>query len=119
MLILAILMSFLGFIFAAPGAVMISGPVGTRRNGKISVAGPIVNYVLAILFLLLYLYVPYFRGISLYGFIINTWIGLFNMIPVWQFDGAKILRWNKIIYAAMVVIGFALMLVQGIIPKYL
>jgi Zn-dependent protease len=33
MLILAIVMSFFGFVFAAPGAVMISGPVGIRKNG--------------------------------------------------------------------------------------
>src|SRR3989344_3439619 len=36
MLILAVLMSFFGFVFAAPGAVMISGYVNKERNGKIS-----------------------------------------------------------------------------------
>src|SRR3989339_2142764 len=55
MLILAIVMSFFGFIFAAPGAVMISGPVGVRRNGKISIAGPLVNIALALIFLGLFL----------------------------------------------------------------
>ena len=29
--------------------------------------------------------------ISYYGFIINTWLGLFNLIPFWMFDGKKIL----------------------------
>src|SRR3989338_1601527 len=38
MLILAIAMSFFGFIFAAPGAVMISGRVNSAKNGKISAA---------------------------------------------------------------------------------
>ena len=51
MLLLAIAMSFFGFIFAAPGAVMISGHVNKRRNGKISAAGPVVNLALAFVFL--------------------------------------------------------------------
>ena len=55
MLILAVIMSFFGFIIAAPGAVMISGPVGKRRNGKISAAGAIANLVIAAMFLSLLL----------------------------------------------------------------
>src|SRR3990167_8362307 len=53
MLLLAIAMSFFGFIFAAPGAVMISGRVSGARNGRISAAGPAVNLALALIFLLL------------------------------------------------------------------
>src|SRR3989344_3697160 len=55
MLILALIMSFFGFVFAAPGAVMINGYVTKERNGKISVAGPITNLILALLFLILIL----------------------------------------------------------------
>src|SRR3989339_681370 len=40
MLILAIAMSFFGVVFAAPGAVFISGHVNARKNGRISAAGP-------------------------------------------------------------------------------
>ena len=47
MLFFAILLSFTGIIFAAPGAVMISGHVTNDRNGKISAAGPITNFILA------------------------------------------------------------------------
>src|SRR3989344_5635107 len=39
---------FVGFIFAAPGAVMISGMITRKENGLISAAGPATNYVLAI-----------------------------------------------------------------------
>ena len=53
MLLLAIAMSFFGFVFAAPGAVMISGRVTASRNGKISAAGPLVNIALALIFLAL------------------------------------------------------------------
>ena len=37
-------------------------------------------------------------------FSINIIIGAFNLIPIGVLDGAKILRWNKIVYAVMVMI---------------
>ena len=49
---LCLLMSFFGFLFAAPGAVMIAGYIDNKRNGVISMAGPIVNLVLGALFIL-------------------------------------------------------------------
>ena len=101
MLVLAIAMSFFGFVFAAPGAVMIHGYVNKERNGKISIAGPIINIALALIFLLL----TFIFGNSIvfqYGFRINTWLALFNMIPVWNFDGSKIFRWNKKLYFGFV-----------------
>ena len=117
MLMLAILMSFFGFVFAAPGAVMISGPVGTRRNGIISAAGPIVNIILALLFLALLFTFPIgFLGIiAFYGFFVNSWLALFNMIPIWNLDGAKILRWDKKVYGTIVAIALLLMFVQNFI----
>ena len=51
MLIMALVMSFFGFVFAAPGAVMISGRINSRKNGIISAAGPLVNIGLALIFL--------------------------------------------------------------------
>ncbi|MBW2976531.1 hypothetical protein KY347_03745 [Candidatus Woesearchaeota archaeon] len=118
MLLLAVFMSyFLGFVFAAPGAVMISGPVGIRRNGKISAAGPGVNLALAIFFLSVLLIPPtgLIQVIAFYGFFINSWIALFNLIPLGNFDGSKILRWNKKIYAAMVALALGLMFLQNFI----
>ena len=121
MLILAILMSFFGFVLAAPGAVMISGPVGRRRNGKISLAGPAVNLVLAILFLGFLLSNPagIIKTIAFYGFLVNTWLALFNMIPFGNFDGAKILRWNKFVYGIFVFIVLLLMFMQSFINVHL
>ena len=113
MIFLALILSFFGFIFAAPGAVMISGPIGKRRNGKISLAGPLTNMVLAILFMIIHMFTP--NIITLYGFIINTWIGLFNLIPFAMLDGKKILNWNKTIYGLMVATGFILLMVQSFI----
>ncbi|MFH1316035.1 MAG: hypothetical protein ABII01_00795 [Candidatus Woesearchaeota archaeon] len=109
MLVIALVFAFFfGIVFAAPGAVMISGPVGKSRNGKISMAGPLMNLILAAIFLLnfIFLPIPFLKTLFGLGFLINTWLALFNMIPVWNFDGKKILNWNKLIYALMVAIGF-------------
>ena len=105
MLLFAFLMAVLiRFVFAAPGAVMISGGhVDLKRNGKISVAGPATNFVLAVLFLIGMFLLP--NIIFAYGFLINAWLGLFNLIPFGFFDGAKIFRWNIGIWLGAVVVG--------------
>ena len=103
MLLLAIAMSFFGFVFAAPGAVMIRGVVTKERNGKISIAGPITNIILASIFGIIWLIVnpleiKLLNTLMGYGFWINSLLALFNMIPFGNLDGAKVLRWNKLAY---------------------
>ena len=118
MLILAILMSyFLGVLFAAPGAVMIQGPVGRGRNGKISAAGPIVNLILAAMFFsFLFLGLSgILKAIALYGFVINSWLALFNMMPIGNFDGVKILAWNKAVYGIIVAMSLLFLFMQNFI----
>jgi Zn-dependent protease len=116
MLVLALIMSFFGFVIAAPGAVMIYGNVTKKQNGLISLAGPLTNLILATIFLVLgILYgvsqLPHaFLGILLsMGFSVNAFLALFNMIPAWFFDGAKIWKWNKVVYFS--VAGIALLFV--------
>ncbi len=118
MLLLAVVMSFFGIILAAPGAVMISGRVNKKKNGKISAAGPVVNLFLALGFLALFLaHLPdLFKPLAYYGFVINSWLALFNMIPFWLFDGYKILKWNKLVYGGIVSMAFIFMLLQNFIP---
>ena len=117
MLLMAIAMSFFGFIFAAPGAVMISGHVNKKKNGRISAAGPVVNLALALIFLaLLYAQLPiFFKVLASYGFMINSWLALFNMIPFWLFDGYKILKWNKLVYFGLIFLSFTLTLLNNLI----
>ena len=106
MLYLALgLAALVGFIFAAPGAVMISGMITRKENGIISLAGPTMNYLLALLFLGLTFLLPVWTFVFAIGFQINLWLGLFNLIPFGNFDGLKILNWNKIIWGLMVAFG--------------
>jgi Zn-dependent protease len=108
MLGLGVLMSFLGILFLAPGAVMIMGNIDYKQNGKISLAGPLTNIILAIiLFPLLFMHFQskIITEIINSGYLINAWLALFNMIPFWNFDGAKIYAWNRKIYFTIVIIA--------------
>lgn len=49
-----------------------------------------------------------------YGFLINTWLALFNMIPVGILDGAKVLKWNKNVYGGIVAVGIVFLLFGGV-----
>lgn len=113
MLYLALgLAAVVGFIFAAPGAVMIAGQVTLRENGRISLAGPLVNFILAFIFLGLSFKIP----VLYVGYFINAWLGLFNLIPFGHFDGKKILNWHRYTWLGMVIIGIILLFVlPGII----
>jgi len=100
-LILAVFLSFFGFIFAAPGAVIIAGLATNEQNGKIAAAGPLTNIILAGLFLLLgvflaafRLFTPLLQNIVGFGIMINAWLALFNMIPVPPLDGSKVISWS-------------------------
>ncbi|HIG93118.1 TPA: hypothetical protein HA234_02880 [Candidatus Woesearchaeota archaeon] len=106
MLFLALGLAFvIGFIFAAPGAVMISGMVTRKENGIISMAGPMMNFVLGLLFMGLTWVFPPWASLFSVGFSINMWLGLFNMIPFGPLDGVKIFRWNTLVWAGMVAFG--------------
>ena len=116
-LLIAIISSFFGFIFAAPGAVHIYGNNMTKKeNGVISFVGPLTNIILSVIFLGLYLNSGIFMGLRIttfyllqstfyLGFAINAFLALFNLIPFGIFDGAKVLRWNSIIWIASIVIS--------------
>jgi Zn-dependent protease len=53
-LVLAIISAAVGFVFAAPGAVYIYGyDISREENGKISIAGPLTNIALAVIFFIL------------------------------------------------------------------
>ena len=109
MIVLAVgLALFIGWIFAAPGAVMISGMVTRRENGIISVAGAVTNYVLALLFLGLGFLLPTWAMVTSIGFGVNAWLGLFNMIPFGPLDGLKVFHWSKAVWGGMVAVGIVL-----------
>ncbi|MDD4231004.1 MAG: hypothetical protein PHU52_06455 [Dehalococcoidales bacterium] len=117
-LLIALVSSLMGFIFAAPGAVVIRPGniiISTRETevenmGLISIAGPATNIVIAVLFLLLDTIYP--TLIFYLGAYINTWLAIFNLIPFGPLDGAKVFRWNKIYWGAALAIAGLLFVLQ-------
>lgn len=98
MLYAAVLMSFLGLIIAAPGAVRIRGALSKKQHGRIAAAGPAANLAIALLFLPLYLVGS---KVGLYGAGINSLLAAFNLLPVPGFDGRQVLKWNKTGYGLL------------------
>ena len=121
-LIIAVLMSMFGFLFAAPGVVYIRGFVDTEQDGKISMAGPATNIVLAVVGLAFAialngqpLMVPFYLL-----FILNASLALFNLLPFGILDGAKILRWNTAVWTLMIIIAGVLFGLRmfGLLPTF-
>ncbi len=79
--------------FIAPGAVFISGSVSQRRNGRISLVGPLTNLALGAGFMLAYIATG--SGLMAAGAWFNGWVAVFNLIPFMGLDGSKIFAWNK------------------------
>ena len=110
MLVLAIVFAFFGFIFAAPGAVLISGHLSKERNGIVSFGGPLTNLLLGLLFIGLNTIYP--SLIFSLGAFVNVFLGFFNLLPLPMFDGIKVYQWNKMMYfSAMTLAGLLLVLV--------
>ncbi|TFG57411.1 MAG: hypothetical protein E4H30_00515 [Methanomassiliicoccus sp.] len=107
-LLMALVFSFLGFIFAAPGAVYIQGRITKKQNGLISVAGPATNVVFGSVFILLWLAFPDMDPWS-YAFrligLLSLFLAVFNLLPFGPLDGKKVLDWNPV--AWIVTIGLA------------
>ncbi|MDR0309303.1 MAG: site-2 protease family protein [Candidatus Methanoplasma sp.] len=107
-LIIALVFSVMGFLFAAPGAVYIRGNIDKEMNGKISLAGPAVNFVIAAVAIVVTLALAP-QTIMWFVFYmlayLNAVLGLFNMIPVLPFDGSKIVAWSIPVYIVVAIIG--------------
>ena len=122
-LLIALVSSFFGFIFAAPGAVVIySNGMEKKTNGLISIAGPIVNIVLGLIFFLIlgslgdFIYTE--TGAIVYlicvlGTRINFFLAAFNLLPIPPLDGSKVMSWSVPVWLITFAIAAILVLFFG------
>ena len=122
-LLIALVSSFFGFIFAAPGAVVIySNGMEERTNGIISIAGPLVNIALGLIFFIILgslgnsIYTETGAILSLIcvlGTRINFFLAAFNLLPIPPLDGSKVLSWSVPIWVITFAIAAILVLFFG------
>ncbi|MGC8940675.1 MAG: hypothetical protein ACP5JY_01405 [Candidatus Nanoarchaeia archaeon] len=119
-LILAIALALVsrgGFVFAAPGAVVILPVRKTSRGylfkklskkqiGYIGIVGVLINIILASTFLLL----AHILGLAFAALAaqINAWLAIFNLIPLSVLDGAKVWYWSKGAWTAVMITAISL-----------
>ncbi len=109
MLGLMVLLSFLGFIVAAPGGVFIRNHVTVRKNGIIALAGPLTNLVFGFAFAALTFVLPDgLRLLGTSGMFINFFLGFFNLLPFPGIDGSKVFAWNRVLYTIVFIASIIL-----------
>ncbi|MDE1854789.1 MAG: site-2 protease family protein [Candidatus Micrarchaeota archaeon] len=129
-IIITLVTSLFGFLVGLPGATVIYAPHFTRQEeGYVSLAGPLTNFVVfAIFFLAGNALFPHF-GSSVTGILfgaslssipylqialsftvfISIYLAFFNMLPIFPLDGSKVYRWNKGVFAAVIIVIFLLL----------
>jgi len=112
-LLMALVFSLLGFLFAAPGAVYINGAIDQERNGKISAAGPASNMVIAAIASIMWFMTDGLTSqiFGLFAFV-NAFFAVFNLLPIPPMDGSKIYRWNMPLYIFMFAGAVAMLIPQ-------
>jgi Zn-dependent protease len=111
--VVTLVFAFLPIKFISPGAVMIAGAAERKEIGEISIAGPIINIVLSMLFFGTAFASGPYSPIFLFGGFFNAYIAAFNLLPIGILDGQKIFNWSKIVWglafatsAALAAIGY-------------
>jgi Zn-dependent protease len=128
-LLFIIIMSFMGFIFAAPGAVIIHKASGTapgpayaysgdpygdqlerrarREELRIALAGPMANIILTALFFAVLKSGMVDSRLSVnaayFAFFINLNLAAFNLLPFGPLDGKRIFEVNRLAWGIVAV----------------
>jgi Zn-dependent protease len=105
MLFVAVMSAFLGFLFAAPGAVHHRGRLTDRQHGLVAIAGPAVNIALAVVFVPILVVGGLLSSdlavlVGGRGLAVNLFLAAFNLVPLGPLDGSTVLDWSKAIWVA-------------------
>ncbi len=114
-LLIGLVFSIIGIKFIAPGAVVISAykfgrwkfnmpHIKMKEVGIISAVGPLTNILIAAIFLS-------FPGSFFTKLVsINSFLALFNLLPIQPLDGSKVFGWKPWVWFLMILISFILIL---------
>ena len=123
LLVMGALAALVGMIFAVPGATVIYDTTGRgisrEQNGKISIAGPLVNLLMCIPFAIIFLISGglsaaisgnLIASLGLAGLQINAIIAFFNLLPISILDGRKVWAWNKVVFIIIFIVASGVLL---------
>ncbi|HIK01829.1 TPA: site-2 protease family protein [archaeon] len=108
-LIFAAFLSIFGWTFIAPGAVYFGGRVrhSDRNVGLVAVVGPMINVLLAVFFMtFMYTGNGFLVTLGWIGAYVNSFLAIFNLIPIYPLDGQKVFKWDWRIWAGAIGIAF-------------
>ncbi|MEM3833672.1 MAG: AN1-type zinc finger domain-containing protein [Thermoprotei archaeon] len=98
--LISLLTTFLPFKLLATGYVAIIGNVSPRDSGKIAAAGPLMNILISLISLSAFQTLSLFYGFSIVSAFlltvayVNSYLALFNMLPIPPLDGSKVFGWS-------------------------
>ncbi|MCY3410770.1 MAG: hypothetical protein INQ03_03945 [Candidatus Heimdallarchaeota archaeon] len=110
MTIITVIVAFFGYGIAGPGGTFILGDSDDREKGIFAAAGPAINIILSLLFYLFILFLPPLQILGFqhlwvlkYSIFINSFLGLFNLIPFGLLDGKKVITWSKLSWILLII----------------
>lgn len=122
-LVIALVTAFLGFVFAAPGAVnTYADHMNDEINGRIAIAGPMTNMGLTLVFIiiaaLIYPFSIHSQIVHLIylictvGYSVNSYLAAFNLLPFATLDGTKVMKWSVLIWFVVFAIAAVMTLLS-------
>ncbi|MFX0055808.1 MAG: hypothetical protein ACFFAX_10795 [Promethearchaeota archaeon] len=124
-------LSAVAILFAIPifgtGVMAVGGVRDVDDYAKSTVAGPFSNLIVAGLLFITAEIIVITTGvlafpidfIVIYAMLLNSFLGLFNMIPIPGFDGSTIFRWSKPIWVLLTLSLLSTLLVGYFVVPYL
>lgn len=112
-LVISVVTSLFGFLFALPGATVVGGMGDIREWGRTSLAGPLTNLVEGSAFLagtavvLVAFHAPLLAATLVLLAFVNGVFATFNLLPFGALDGQKVYRWNRGIWVTSFAVAAA------------
>jgi hypothetical protein len=95
LLSVAITSLIFGTVFAVPGRTILYGSATADQRGKIALAGPLVSFVMVILFWLARGLGGFVGSIGLAGFAVAFIMAVYEMLPIRPMDGEEVRSWSR------------------------
>ena len=95
LLSVAITSLIFGTVFAVPGRTILYGNATEDQRGKIALAGPLVSFVMVILFWLASGLGGFVGSIGLAGFAVAFVMAVYEMLPIRPMDGKEVRSWSR------------------------